>query len=70
MEAAYIALVIEQIFAPCDFEIGLSQSRFHDGGDDSGDNVLTRGSRARGVFRAGDAGNPISDGNHGNLLSR
>jgi hypothetical protein len=70
MEAAQIALVSEQKFAPCDFAIGLAQSRFHDRGEEAADNVLTRGSRGRGVFRSGDPGNPISYGNHGNLLSK
>jgi hypothetical protein len=72
LSAEQAAFVIEQIVTLRDFAIGLLQSGFHDSGEEAADNVLTRacGSRALGVFRSGDAGNPISDGNHGNLLSQ
>jgi hypothetical protein len=72
LSAEQAAFVIEQIAALRDFAIRLLQSGFHDSGEEAADNVLTPacGSRALGVFRSGDAGNPISDGNHGNLLSQ
>jgi hypothetical protein len=72
LSAEQAAFVIEQIATLRDFAIRLLQSGFHDSGEEAADNVLARacGSRALGVFRSGDAGNPISDGNHGNLLSQ
>jgi hypothetical protein len=72
LSAEQTAFVIEQIAALRDFAIRLLQPGFHDSGEEAADNVLTRacGSRALRVFRSGDAGNPISDGNHGNLLSQ
>ncbi|HJS62246.1 MAG TPA: hypothetical protein VJ800_10895 [Pseudolabrys sp.] len=72
LSAEQSAFVVEQVAALRDFAIRLLQSGFHDGGEEAANNVLTRacGSRALGVFRSGDAGNPISDGNHGNLLSQ
>src|SRR5262249_16335366 len=59
-----------EVFAARDFAIALLQPRFHNRGKEAADNVLTRtrASRALGVFRRGDA--PVSDGNHGNLLSQ
>src|SRR5262245_66608020 len=64
------AQAVFEIFAARDFAIGLLQPRFHNSGKEAADNVLTRAraSRALGVFRGGNA--PVSDGNHGNLLSQ
>jgi hypothetical protein len=72
LAAAQDAFVIEQIGAPRDFAIGLPQPRFHNRGEDAADNVLPRAcaSRALDISRGGNAGNAISNSNHGNLLSQ